>query len=118
PLRSGRAPRPHREPTPARRALETTQLHTRVGLGVRPECDAELPSPRGHVREIALDDIQVEQEGRGFDVVHVHVSPFPFPLSRYFTTWNSVCRRRIQRVWPSAPSSASSSCAEDRKSVV
>src|SRR6059036_1015691 len=44
---------------------------------MRAECDAELPSPRGHVREIALDDIQVEQEGRGFDVVDVHVSPFP-----------------------------------------
>src|SRR5207245_512603 len=109
--------RRHGKPTRALLELETTELHTLVGLGVRPECDAELPSPRGHVREIALDDIQVEQEGRGFDLVDVHVSPFPFPLSRYFTTWNSVCRRRIQRIWPSAPSSASSSCA-DRSATI
>src|SRR5207244_11537655 len=82
------------------------------GLGVRPGSAAEWPSPRGQGREIALDDIQVEPEGRGFDLVDVHVSPSPFPLARYFTTWNSLCRRRIQRIWPSAPSSASSSCAD------
>src|SRR5438132_10100271 len=74
--------RRHGEPTRTLLELETTELHTLVCLGVRPECDAELPSPRGHVREIALDDIQVEQEGRGFDLVDVHVSPslFPFPV--------------------------------------
>src|SRR3989441_6823673 len=104
--------RRHGEPARPVLELQATELYALVRFGVRPQRDAELPGPRGHVREIALDDIQVEQQGRGFDVVDVHASPFPFPLSRYFTTWNSVCRRRIQRIWPSAPSSASSSCAD------
>src|SRR2546428_8347201 len=106
--------RRHGKPTRTLLELETTELHTLVGLGVRPECDAELPSPRGHVREIALDDIQVEQEGRGFDLVDVHVSPslFPFPvISRRGTpsavagSNASVCRPRARHppLGPTAP---------------
>src|SRR5437879_1470815 len=74
--------RRHGEPTRTLLELETTELHTLVGLGVRPECDDELASTRVHVRETALDDITVEKAGRGFEIVEVHVSPslFPFPV--------------------------------------
>src|SRR5439155_8979083 len=102
--------RRHGEPARAVRELPASELHALVRPGVRPQCDAELPSAPGHVREIALHDIEVQQERRRLDVVPPHVSRFPFP--GYFTMWNSVCRRRIQRIWPSAPSSASSSCAD------
>src|SRR6266545_6066488 len=36
----------------------------------------------------------------------------PTELASHRTMWNAVCRRRIHRMVPSAPSSASSSCAE------
>src|SRR5207247_588080 len=63
--------RRYREPLRAVLELLASELHTLVRLGVWPECDAESLGAIGHPADVALDDVEVEEQRRCLDVVHL-----------------------------------------------
>src|SRR5688572_21760605 len=60
----------YRYPLRAVFQLAPAQLETLVRLDVRPQRHAQPFGACRHLREVALHDVVVEQQGRGFDVDH------------------------------------------------
>src|SRR5437870_1179108 len=58
--------------------LPPAQLHTFVGLGVRPQRHAQARRPLRHLLHVPLDHIKVQQERGRLQIVHL---PAPFSLS-------------------------------------
>ena len=60
--------RRHRDARGAVRYLALAELHALVRLEVRPQADAELLGALGHVLEVALHHVEVEEQRRGLEV--------------------------------------------------
>ena len=73
--------RGHREPARPVLELQTAQLDALVGFRVGPQRHAQLPGAPGHPLEIALHDIEVQQERRCLHVVRSYASRIPHPVS-------------------------------------
>src|SRR5690348_8075911 len=58
--------RRYRHTARAMRDLSPSQLDAFVGLDVRPQADAEIAGASRHGGQVALDHVEVEEQGRGF----------------------------------------------------
>src|SRR5207249_8199149 len=70
--------------------LPPRDLRAAVGLRMRPEIFSGTPDVSRHAFEIALEPIEIDQQGRGRNVVAVHGV---IPFNPFWRPWPS--RRRI-----------------------